>query len=74
MTGAGPVTRGSVVQATLEFLRREGGEALVGRALARLAGTAGSRLAARGPTDDVPYAEMVALWRAAATRAAAAER
>jgi len=65
MTGAGPVSRGSAVQATLSFLEGEGGKGLVGDVLARIGAEERGRIQDVGATDEAPYPLVVALWRAA---------
>lgn len=65
MTGAGPVSRGSAVQATLSFLEGEGGRALVAEVLAGIGADERRRIQEVGATEDTPYPDLLALWRAA---------
>ncbi len=57
--------RGSSVVTTLDFLRREGGQALLARVLGRLTPDRRSRVEAVGAGDRVPLSLALDLWRAA---------
>lgn len=57
--------RGAAVRSTLDFLRAEIGATAHRRALAALDRACCARLEAAAPGDEVPFADLVALWRAA---------
>lgn len=61
---AAPYAKGSVVRATLEFVRAELGAETSERVLARLAPELRARVERAEPTDEVPYADVRALWDA----------
>jgi hypothetical protein len=58
------IAKGSTILTTLDFVRREAGDAACDRALARLAPAERARVAAVSPTDEAPLDLAVALWRA----------
>lgn len=63
---AGPVrVRGSVVVTTLDYLREQGGQALVARVLGRLSPDRRRDVQAIRPGDDLPWSVAIDLWRAA---------
>jgi hypothetical protein len=57
--------KGSTVRTTVEFLRRDGGAALVERVFESLPRDLADRLRGVEATAEVPFSEMVALWEAA---------
>lgn len=57
--------RGSIVVATLDFLRSEGGEATLVRVLGRLPRERRREVETVGPRDEVPFGLALDLWRAA---------
>jgi hypothetical protein len=59
------MARGSTVRATIEFIRREYGDAVLGPILGRLGDEERRQLIAADPTDDLPYEAVLALWRVA---------
>lgn len=61
---AASYAKGSVMRATFEFVRAELGSGTLERALARLAPAARALVERAGPTDEVPYAAVRALWEA----------
>lgn len=56
--------KGTTVSATLDYVREEHGEAVLGRVLDRLAADDRRRVESAEETDDVPYELDVRLWRA----------
>lgn len=61
---AASYAKGSVVRATFEFVRAELGAAALERALARLAPALRARVERAEATDEIPYAEVRAVWEA----------
>ena len=59
------LAKGSTVQGTIEFLVHAAGPDAVRAALDALPPEQGARLARVSPRDEVPYADLVALWEAA---------
>jgi hypothetical protein len=57
--------KGSTVQSTVRFLTDTFGREMVSRVLARLTTADQATLAAVASTDEVPYEQLVRLWRAA---------
>lgn len=57
--------RGSTLLSTLAFVRAHGGEDRVGRVLERLDAAERRRIESATPTEEVPLALLLALWRAA---------
>ena len=57
--------KGAAVRGTLTFLESRFGADLVSQTLASLPAEPRRRLRELAPTDEVPYAELVALWTAA---------
>lgn len=57
--------RGSIVVATLDFLRSEGGEATLVRVLGRLPAGRRDEVEAVRPKDEIPFSLALDLWRAA---------
>ena len=57
--------KGSTIRTTLDFLIAEGGAELVGRILGDLAPDVRDAIASAGPTSELPYATLQALWRSA---------
>lgn len=60
-----PMAKGSTLTTTLAFVRDAGGAAAVERVLARLAPEARDAIGAVQATDEVPFALVRSLWRAA---------
>jgi len=60
-----PVTKGATVLATLEYIRRAHGDPSHEQILASLPSTLRERLSSVDATAEVPYADLLALWRAA---------
>lgn len=56
--------KGSAVRTTVDFIRQDGGSALVEKVFAALPPELAGRLRAAEPTEEVPFPEMVALWEA----------
>ena len=57
--------KGSTIRTTLDFLNAEGGADLVGRVLRDLEPDVRDAIASAGPTSELPYATLQALWRSA---------
>lgn len=57
--------RGSTALATLEFIRREYGDAALERIVERLAADVRTRVTTSAKGDEIPYAMLVALWESA---------
>jgi hypothetical protein len=57
--------KGSTILTTLDFLDAEGGAELVGRVLGDLVPDVRDAIASAGPTSELPYATLQALWRSA---------
>lgn len=61
---AASYAKGSVVRATFEFVRADLGSGILDRVLARLAPELRARVARAKPVDEVPYADVRAVWDA----------
>ena len=59
------VAKGSTVRATLEYLLITHGDELCERVLAAVPAAMRSRLVSIDPTTELPYSDVLALWRAA---------
>lgn len=57
--------KGSAVRTTVDFIRQDGGPAMVDRVFAALEPGLAERLRGVEATAEVPFAEMIALWEAA---------
>ena len=57
--------KGSTIRTTLDFLNAEGGPDLVGRVLTDLTPATRAAIAGIEPTNELPYATLQDLWRAA---------
>lgn len=58
----GQIAKGAAVRSTLDFLRAEGGDEAVARALAGFDAALVARLGGVGPTEELAYADLVMLW------------
>lgn len=59
------MARGSTALATLDFIRREHGDDVLARIVARLAPATRERLTCTAKGDELPYGMLVALWESA---------
>jgi hypothetical protein len=64
---ATPMTKGATVVATLAYVEAGHGRAMRDAVVARMPPAMRDRLSALEPTAEHPYAELLALWRAADT-------
>lgn len=60
-----PKTKGSTLQATLDFLRTEKGDEIAARVLDEVGAGDRARIEGAAPTAEVPYVLAARLWRAA---------
>ncbi|HNV73969.1 MAG TPA: hypothetical protein PKH96_04810, partial [Gemmatimonadaceae bacterium] len=60
-----PVTKGATVVATLAYVRVVHGEAALAQLLSALEPGLRDRLTSTDATAELPYIELLALWRAA---------